>query len=122
MAAIKGDDILSMNIIKDKAQLQSLGESQADGVALITTKANANSPEVLAFNKRIGQVVPLVPATPAQQAGVAAATAYVQQHYPTARLESVGPITGQDDRYQATFLDKGQRVYLLFDGQGRVVK
>lgn len=118
MAAIKGDDILSMDVIKDKAQQQSLGESQADGVVLVTTKANANSPAVQVFNKRF----PTQPATPAQNAAVAAATAYVAQHYPASKLEMVFPVKGQANRYNATFTNNGQRVYLLFDGQGNPVE
>lgn len=117
MAAIKGDDILSMDVIKDKAQQQSLGESEADGVALITTKSGANSPEVQAFNRRF----PLTPATPAQGAAIAAAQAYVAQHYPAAKLESAFPAKGKTDRYQVFFTNNGQRVYLLFDGQGQPV-
>jgi len=115
---IKGDDILSMDVIKDKAQQQSLGESQADGVVLVTTKANANAPTVQVFNKRF----PTQPASPEQNAAVAAATAYVAQHYPTSKLEMVFPVKDQPNRYNATFTNNGQRVYLLFDGKGQPVE
>lgn len=118
MAAIKGDDILSMDVIKDKAQQQSLGESQAEGVVLVTTKTNASSPDVLAFNKRF----PLTPGTPAQSTAMAAAQAYVTQHYPAAKLEAVFPVKNKTDRYNVTFTNEGQRVYLLFDGQGQPVE
>ncbi|MGI4833728.1 MAG: hypothetical protein ACRYFK_09730 [Janthinobacterium lividum] len=118
MAAMKDDDILSVDVIKDKTQQQSLHESQANGVVLITTKANASSPAVLAFDKRF----PKQPASPAQNAAVAAATAYVAQHYPTAKLEMVFPVKDKTDRYNATFINNGQRVYLLFDGQGQPVE
>lgn len=115
---IKGDDIQYMNVIKDKAQQQSLGEAQADGVALITTKANANSPEVIAFNRRF----PAKPATPAQNEAVATVQTYLKQHYPAAKVEAITLAKDQTDRYTAIFTDNGQRLQLLFDGKGNPVK
>lgn len=94
-----------------------LGQASADGVALITTKANATSPAVVAFNKRF----PVMPATPEQNAGTAAATAYITKKYPGAKLEIVGPARGKPGRYNAVFIDAGQRLQLLFDGQGQPV-
>lgn len=115
---LKPDDIQAMNVLKG-AQAQSLGLSgQQKGAVLITTKAGANSPETLAFNQRF----PTRAASPEQQAAIAAAQAYVTQHYPAAKLEFVGPEKNQTDRYNATFTNEGQRVYLLFDGKGNPVE
>lgn len=93
-----------------------------EGVAVVTTKANAGSPAVLAFNKRIHDVVPLTPATPAQASAVAAVQAYLAKTYPAAKLQMVGPVTGKTDRYQAIFEEGGKRLQLLFDGQGQPVQ
>ena len=115
---IKPDDILSIDIVKSAPDKRKLGLTNEDGAALITTKANATSPAVVAFNKRF----PVVPATAEQNAATAAATAYVTQHYPAAKLESVGPVQGKTNRYRAFFTNDGKRVYLLFDGNGQVVE
>lgn len=111
-----------MQIIKGANQQQLFGSATPDGAAIITTKAKANSPAVLAFNKRIGAVVPLTPATPAQNAAVAAIKAYLTKNYPTAKLEMVGPAQNKPGRYQAIFEQSGQRQQLLFDDQGQPVK
>ncbi|NML66922.1 hypothetical protein HHL22_17080 [Hymenobacter sp. RP-2-7] len=118
MAAIKSDDILSMDVIKDKAEQRSLGEAQAEGVVLITTKAHASLPAVQAFNKRF----PVQPGIPAQNEAAAAAQAYLKQHYPAAKLESILSVKGKTDRYNATFTNEGQRLQLLFDGKGNPVE
>jgi len=122
LAKIDPDAISYMQIIKGANQRELFGSTSADGVAVITTKANAGSPAVPAFNKRINDVVPLTPATPAQNSAVAAIMAYMTQTYPTAKLEIVGPVRGQADRYRATFKQNDQRLQLLFDGQGQPVK
>ncbi|QKG54121.1 M56 family metallopeptidase [Hymenobacter sp. BRD67] len=117
---INPDDIQSMDVIKDAAQRKALGlsNSSSDGIVSVITKANVNSPDVAAFNKR----VPLTPATVAQNAGVAAVTAYVIKNYPNARLETVSIVNGQADRYKAIFIENSQRMQLLFDGKGQPVK
>jgi hypothetical protein len=121
---IDANEIGSIDIIKGANQQRIFGSLPAasDGVAVVTTKAKANSPEVLAFNKRIYDVMPLVPATPAQNAAVAAVQAYLTKTYPTAKLQMVGPVKGQADRYQAIFEEGGKRLQLFFDGQGQPVK
>jgi len=115
---LKPDDIQAMNVLKG-ARAHSLGlSSQQQGAILITTKAGANSPEVAAFNQRF----PTKAAAPEQQAAIAAAQAYVAQHYPAAKIEFVGLEKGQTDRYNATFTNEGQRLQLLFDGKGNPVE
>lgn len=122
LTKIDPDAISYVQIIKGDKQRKLFGSTSVDGVAVITTKANAGSPAVLAFNQRINDVAPLTPATPAQNAAVAAIMAYMTKTYPTAKLELVGPVEGQADRYRAIFKQNDQRLQLLFDGQGQPVK
>jgi hypothetical protein len=118
MKAINPNSILSMNVLKEAADKEALGQASSDGVLLITTKNGVNSPEVQALNKRF----PTRPASPEQLAAMDAAKAYVTQHYPTANIEHVVSAKGQTDRYNVTFTNNGQRVYLLFDGKGNPVE
>ena len=117
---VQPDEIGSIAVRKGKNQLQPLGLGAAtpDGAVLVTTKAKADSPEVVAFNRQFA----LTPATPAQEAAIAAARAYVAKHYPQAELESTFVVPGQPDRYRAIFKESGQRRQLLFDGQGQPVQ
>ncbi|MBJ6143993.1 M56 family metallopeptidase [Hymenobacter sp. BT559] len=64
LGKIKTDDISSINVIKGVEQQQIFGSSAAAGTLVVTTKANINSPAVLALNKRIEAVKPTVSATP----------------------------------------------------------
>jgi hypothetical protein len=121
LSKIKPDDINSINVIKGAQQQQVFGASSADGTLVITTKANASSPAVLALAKRIEAVQPTVGATPEQAAGVAAAQAYIAKTYPTAKIQAVG-LTKQPGRYHAIFEQDGKRLQLFFDGQGNPVK
>jgi hypothetical protein len=121
LAKIAPKTISYMNVIKGDAQQQLFGSASPDGTVVITTKANENSPEVLAFNGRINAVKPLKPATPEQNAAVAAVQAYMAKTYPSAKLEMIGPARDKADRYQAIFTDGGKRLQLFFDGQGQPV-
>ncbi|MEJ7659616.1 MAG: hypothetical protein WKG07_08310 [Hymenobacter sp.] len=58
--------------------MRALGRSTAAGAVLITTKANADAPAVLAFNKQF----PKTAATPEQNAAVAAAQSLPDQNLP----------------------------------------
>ncbi|GAB3635148.1 hypothetical protein GCM10027422_07380 [Hymenobacter arcticus] len=119
LSKISPDHIASVSVVKDAKRLQALGlgQASAEGAVLITTKANANAPAVLAFNEQF----PVQAATAAQQAGLAATTAYVTKTYPNAKLESVLIDGSKPGRYQAVFTDGGQRQQLLFDEQGQPV-
>ena len=116
-------DIESMNILKGQQQQQVFGNGTAASSAtvLITTKAKANTPAVLAFNKRVNEVVQLVPATPEQNATIAAAKTYVAQKHPSAKLSGVTILNDQPPRYRADFTEAGKPVFLLFDANGRVM-
>lgn len=118
MSKIAPDDIQSIDVLKGAQARQQLGlAAREEGAVLITTKAGASSPAVMAFNQRF----PKTPATPAQTAAVAAAQAYIRQHYPAAKVEFVAPAKTKADRYTAVYEENGQRKQLLFDGQGHVV-
>ena len=121
VAMVKPDDISYIQMLKSAQQQQIFGTSTADGAAVFTTKANVNSPAVLALNKRISEVAPLVPATPEQNAGMEAAKAYIARKYPNAKLQAVGPAK-QPGRFFTTFEQDGKRLQLFFDGQGNPVK
>ncbi|MDJ0364475.1 M56 family metallopeptidase [Hymenobacter sp. H14-R3] len=116
---ISPDNIASVSVVKDAKRLQVLGLGQvsAEGAVLITTKAKANAPDVLAFNKQFS----VQPATAAQQAALAAAQAYITKTYPNAKIESVFMVKNQPGRYQAIFMEAGQRQQQLFDAQGQPV-
>jgi hypothetical protein len=121
LASLDPATISSLNVIKGAEQQQLFGAASPDGTVVITTKANENSPEVLAFNDRINAVKPLVPATPAQMAAVEAAKAYITSHYPSAKLEMIALARNKPGYYQTFFTDGGKRLQLLFDGQGQPV-
>ena len=116
------EQISYVNVLKTEQQQKIFGTSSADGAVVVTTKANANSPAVLALAKRIEAVVPMVKATPEQTAGIAAAQAYIAKTYPTAKLQIVGLVKNQPDRYHAIFVQDGKRLQLFFDGQGQPVQ
>ncbi|WP_223652905.1 hypothetical protein [Hymenobacter psoromatis] len=110
--------IANIGVVKSAQQLQALGRSTAAGAVLITTKANADAPAVLAFNKQF----PKTPATPEQTAAMAAVQAYMVKTYPNAKLQIVGPDKQRADHYRAFFEQNGQRMQLLFDANGQPVK
>lgn len=122
LAKMNPSAIASINIIKGKEQQQLFGTTNPDGTMLITTKANENSPAVLAFNSRINAVKPLTPMTPEQSAAMEAAKAYLLKTYPSAKLEILGPARGKPGLYQAFFTNGGKRLQLLFNGQGQPVQ
>jgi hypothetical protein len=122
LGKLNPQDISSINVIKGPKQQQIFGTASADGTLVVTTKANAGSPAVLALGKRIEAVQPTVGATPEQAAGIAAAQAYLAKTYPTAKLQMVGPAKDKPGRYHAIFVQDGKRLQLFFDGQGNPVQ
>ncbi|MGI4867204.1 MAG: hypothetical protein ACRYFZ_25025 [Janthinobacterium lividum] len=115
-------NILAINVLKGDEERKAFGSNSGSGTVLVTTKANADSPEVVAFNKRINSLVPLVPATPAQETAISAAAAYITKNYPGAKQEGVSIVPKQPNRYRAVFTEGGKRMQLLFDGNGQPVK
>jgi hypothetical protein len=121
LAKINPKDISYINVLKGSQQQQIFGSSSADGAIVVTTKANANSPAVVALAKRIEAVAPMIGPTPEQTAGMAAAKAYMTKNYPNAKVQAVGP-TKQSGRYHVLFEQDGKHLQLFFDGQGNPVK
>jgi hypothetical protein len=115
------EKISNMQVLKDEQQRQIFGTNSAGGTVVITTKANVNSPAVLALNKRIEAVAPMVGPTPEQAAGISAVQAYMAKNYPNAKVEIVG-LAKQPGRFFTTFEQDGKRLQLFFDGQGNPVK
>lgn len=122
LGKIVPDNISSINVLKGTQQQQIFGTSSADGTLVVTTKANVNSPAVLALRKRIEAVAPTVGPTPEQSAAIAAVQAYMTKNYPTAKVQMVGPAKNQPGRYHTIFEQDGKRLQLFFDGQGNPVK
>lgn len=89
----------SVDVINDAEAVRRIFGGSASEAVLLTTKANAATPTVLAFTKRVGDQYPALPASkafstitdytaaPAQvNAVVPNALAYITSHYPDARL------------------------------------
>lgn len=110
-----------LRVLTGDAEIKTFSSTTNGGTVVVTTKANANSPAVLAFNKRINQAVPLTPATSEQEAAVAAAAGYIAQAYPIAKLEAVYALQTLPTSYKAVFVENTKRVSLLLDGNGHVI-
>lgn len=121
--AVDPKSVAYFNILDEKAARQVFGAASGS-VAIVVTTANQNSAAVLALNKKVERVAPLVPATPAQKAATAAIQAYIEKTYPNAKVHFVGPDRKADPaapRYRAEFEDGGQTRQQQFDGQGQPV-
>jgi len=57
--AIKPADIASIQVLKGEQASQIAGDKGRDGVIVITTNANKDTPLVIEFNKRVQRVAPL---------------------------------------------------------------
>ena len=121
--ALNPKSIAYFNMLGEKEARQIFGPASGS-VAIIITTANQNLAAVLALNKKIARVAPLVPATPAQKAATAAIQSYMEKTYPNAKVRLIGPDakTGTaTPRYRAEFEDGGQTRQQYFDAQGQPV-
>ena len=119
--ALDPKTIAYINFVKEKEARQVFGPASGQ-IAIVVTIANQHSAAVLALNKKIDHVAALVPATPAQQAAIAAAQAYLLKTYPNAKVIFIGPDhkTGTAaPRYRADFEDGGQTKQQYFNSQGQ---
>ncbi|MBO2010269.1 M56 family metallopeptidase [Hymenobacter negativus] len=119
-------DIASVNVFKGEQARRLAGEAGARGIVVVTTKQKQNTPEVLAFNEKMGIVAaPVVlPPAPSVPYLAAPALAYITQRYPGARLLGVAEVKAADgspSRYQAEVAIGRRPGYLLFDGQGQFI-
>jgi hypothetical protein len=119
------NDIASINVFKGEQARQLAGDAGLTGIVVITTKQNQYTPEVRAFNEKMGLAT--VPPAPAAGGSVpylaAPALAYITQHYPGARLLGVSEVPAADGarHYQAEVALGRRPGYLLFDGQGQFI-
>ncbi|MBH8570081.1 hypothetical protein KB206_14420 [Microvirga sp. STS02] len=121
--ALDPKSIAFMNVLDEKQARQVFGAASGS-VAIIVTTANQNSDAVLALNKKMDKVAPLVPATPEQKAAIAAAQEYLLKTYPNAKVHFIGPGRKTDPaapRYRAEFEDGGQTKQQYFDAKGQPV-
>ncbi|NML66924.1 hypothetical protein HHL22_17090 [Hymenobacter sp. RP-2-7] len=133
---LKPAAIGSVDVIKDAAAVRRIfGSDTAPGVVLVTTKANAQAPAVLALTKRLNASYPTLGITKAMATIpdytyapthvyvlVPKALAYITSHYPDARLsgtvtELKHKTTGEV-KYQVQLI-KGKRPFdVFFSPQG----
>lgn len=121
--ALDPKTIAYINFVKEKEARQVFGPASGQ-IAIVVTIANQHSTAVLALNKRVDRVAPLVPATPAQQVAIAAAQAYLLKTYPNAKVIFIGPdhkASTTAPRYRADFEDGGQTKQQYFNAQGQPV-
>ena len=121
--ALDPKSIAYVNMLGEKEARQVFGPASGP-VAIVVTTANQNSAAVRALSLKIDRVAPLVPATPAQQAAIATAQAYLLKTYPQAKVRFVGPDAKAGPaapRYRAEFEDGGQPRQQYFDAQGQPV-
>lgn len=118
LSAMNPENIGFINLLKGKEAQALTGKTTGAGVVLVTTKGNENLPNVLAFNKKYNAVQP---ATPAQVAATAAARAYIEKTYPSAKFQSLYSDKKKAGRYVARFEEGGQTKELHFDAQGHPV-
>ncbi|MGI4741394.1 MAG: M56 family metallopeptidase [Janthinobacterium lividum] len=115
-------NISFVQVLKPAQQKQVFGTTSDALAMVITTKANASVPAVLAFNKRIEEEVPMRPATPGQVESVETAKAYLTKNYPNAKLESILSLKEQPSHTKVIFTENGKRVSLVLDRNGQPVK
>jgi len=117
LTSVKPDSIASLNVVQGQAA-RSLAPDAEGGVVLITSKARAQSPAVLALNKRANQLLPKQPERLVQvNALVPRALATITKRYPDARLsgevvEMTDPTTGKM-KYKVQ-LARGRRPFYIY--------
>jgi hypothetical protein len=116
--------IASMDVLKDQARIRripGLADSPAKAVILVTTKANADAPEVRDFATKAD----LGSAYTARPVSVnvlrPAALAYITSHYPDARLNEVQELkhkTTGTVKYQVQLINGKRPFYVYFTPEG----
>ncbi|MDB5234171.1 MAG: hypothetical protein JWR44_1164 [Hymenobacter sp.] len=118
------NDIASISVLKDEQARQLAGETGTAGVVVITTRQNQNSPDVRAFNGKLGVAAPAAAPTGGVPYLAAPALAYITKTYPDARLLAVLEVPTTDGgapRYKAELAIGRRPLALLFDGQGQFI-
>jgi hypothetical protein len=122
VSALDPSTIAAIDVVKDSAVVKQAFNSSETGVVVVTTKANANSPAVLALAEK-ANLSAAYTYTPAQiNAVVPKALAYITNHYPDSRLsgeviEVKRKSTGEV-KYQVQLVTGRRPFYVLFTPQG----
>jgi hypothetical protein len=112
-----------ISVLKPTQQQQVFGNTAEVGAIIITTKANANSPAVLALDEKIERVAPRRTEKPVEVNVLVPKTlAYITNHYPDARLS--GKVTEQKMnssgavQYQVQLVKGKRPFYVYFTPEG----
>lgn len=124
--ALNPESIATIDVVKDPVVVRrGFDNSSASGVVVVTTKANANSPAVLALAEK-ANLWSGYTYTPAQvNAVVPKALAYITSHYPDARLSGevmeLKKKTTGEVKYQVQLITGRRPFYVYFTPQGDFV-
>ncbi len=114
--------IASMDVLKDQARIRhfpGLSDSPAKAVIVVTTKANADAPDVRAFADQADLASAYTSRTVATYYLGASTLAYITSHYPNARLGEVNELkqkTTGTIKYQVQLI-KGKRPFYVYFSQ-----
>ena len=120
--ALDPNTIATIDVLKDSAVVKQAFNSSATGVVVVTTKANLNSPAVVALREK-ADLASGYDRTPVQVNAVVPTTlAYITSHYPGARLS--GTVTELKKKttgavkYQVQLVQGKRPFYVYFTQQG----
>ena len=120
--ALDPSSIASLDVVKDAAVLRRVFGSAAPGVLVVTTKANAGSPAVLALAEQANLSAAYTYAPAQVNALVPPALGYITCHYPDARLGGeVTAVTRKSTgavKYQVQLVRGKRPFYVYFSPQG----
>ena len=125
--ALNPKGIESIDVLQGPSAQALSGKAGGGKVMLITTKANAKTPAVRAFNKRYGGISAVAPAagSAAPISSVAApALAYITKNYPDARITGVTALKNAQTGLPNVRVEiaVGRRPqHLVFDERGQFV-
>lgn len=120
--ALNPNSIVSIDVVKDPTEIRRVFNSSAPGVVVLTTKANANSPAVLALAEK-ADLGASYDYSPAQvNAVVPKGLAYITSHYPYSRLSGevteVKKKTTGAVKYRVQLITGKRPFYVYFTPQG----
>jgi len=120
--ALNPNSIVSIDVVKDPTEIRRVFNSSAPGVVVLTTKANANSPAVLALAEK-ADLGASYDYSPAQvNAVVPKGLAYITSHYPYSRLSGevteVKKKTTGAVKYRVQLITGKRPFYVYFSPQG----
>ncbi len=131
VSALNPKEFESMNVLQGPSAQALSGKAAGGKAILITTRANAKTPAVRAFNKKyngVSFVAPAVAPEPGSEAPIsnvaAPALAYITKNYPDSRITGVTAMknaeTGQSN-FRVEIAIGRRPQYLVFDARGQFV-